>query len=760
MTQTLPKDDPAEVATFDVEGMSCASCVQHVKKAAESIPGVQACDVNLAGGSAVVRFEGAGDAEKVAEAISRSGYPAHVRNEQVDRAAAETERLEKQSHHARAWFWRAVIGILLWLPLEATHWILQLLGSHQHHLPAQHSWMGWAALGCATASVLYIGQAFYASAWRAMRSRTSNMDTLIALGVSVAYFYSLAYFVAGLIGWVNPPNSDHLYFMEASGLLALISLGHWLEARARQSAGSAIHELLNLAPAVALRLNEETSEAKEIPAAELEVGDRILIRPGERIPSDGTVTEGRSSVDESMITGEPLPATRGVGDTVIGGTVNVDGRLIARVTRTGSQTALAQIVQLVERAQSSRPPVQKLADQIAGVFVPTVLGIAMVTGIGWWIFGTLQHWDASTVWSHIANAVCSVLIIACPCALGLAVPTALMVGTGLGAKLGILIRDIDALQKAERIDTVVLDKTGTVTQGRPVVTSVSALNGMAEDEVLALAATAEQYSEHPLAIAVVTAAKQRGLRMGDVDSFRNEPGRGVVAEVGGKTVLVGNRDLIGSEQPIDGAAGSTQIYVARRTDGESPEGLGVIAVSDEIKPDSIAAIREFHAMGLRVVLLTGDQASPAQAIAKQVGIDDVRAGVKPDGKAAAIREFQQDGRHRVAMVGDGINDAPALAQADLGIAIGSGSDIAKETGDIVLVRGSLTGVADAIRLSRATMRAIRQNLFLAFIYNVLAIPLAAFGLLNPLISAGAMAMSDVTVVGNALRLRWMKRTSK
>ncbi len=771
-------EESGGVATLDVEGMTCASCVSHVKNAAEAVPGVQGCDVNLAGGSAVVRFaNGTVDAQRVAEAITGSGYSAHVRDEGADRAVTETARLERQTHEARAWFWRAAVGVLLWLPLEATHWTLQLLGGHQHMHPAQHGWMGWAALVCATVSIVYVGKAFYVSAWRALRSRTSNMDTLIALGASVAYFYSLAYFGAGLLGWVSPPAADRLYFMEASGLLALISLGHWLEARARQSAGSAIRELLNLAPAVALRFEEGAAEPVELPAAKLEVGDRILIRPGDRVPADGQVIEGRSSVDESMISGEPLPVDRAVGDAVIGGTVNVDGRLVARVTRTGSQTALAQIVNLVERAQSSKPPVQKLADQIAGVFVPVVLGIALATGIGWSIFGSVQHWDAATTWAHVANSVCSVLIIACPCALGLAVPTALMVGTGLGARMGILIRDIDGLQKAERIDTVVLDKTGTITRGKPVVTRVSAFNGMPEDEVLVLAAAAEQYSEHPLAKAVVNAARDRGLKILDLDGFRNEPGMGVVAEMRGGTIYVGNRELImrEGEAPAEPGSsemgkaqlggslalpeiqpGSSQVYVARRNGTGTIEAVGMIAVSDEIKPDSVAAIGQLHSMGLRIVLLSGDNAVAAEAIAKQVGIDDVRAGVKPDGKAAAIRELQAGGKHRVAMVGDGINDAPALAQADLGIAIGSGSDIAKETGDIVLVSGSLAGVAEAIRLSRATMRTIRQNLFLAFIYNILAIPLAAFGLLNPLISAGSMAMSDVTVIGNALRLRWMK----
>ncbi|HXE55738.1 MAG TPA: heavy metal translocating P-type ATPase [Tepidisphaeraceae bacterium] len=751
-------------ATLEIGGMTCASCVAHVRKAAEAVPGVDVCDVNLARGMAGVQFDPLKtNPAEIAAAVTRAGYPAVPKEVGADAATAETRRLQRQMHESRAWFKRAVAGIILWLPLEVTHWVLQSHG-HASHVPAQQTAMGWLSLAFSTIALVYIGSRFYVSAFRALRMRTSNMDTLISLGASVAYFYSLAYFVAGLSGAVSPPHLHQLYFMEATGLLALISLGHWLEARARQSAGSAIRELLNLAPSMALRLDEQNTP-HEVRSAELQVSDRVLVRPGERIPADAVVIEGRSSVDESMITGESLPVTRASGDTVIGGTINQDGRLILRVTRTGGQTALAQIVQLVEKAQSSKPPVQKLADAVAAVFVPSVLLIALITGIGWWAWGAGHHWDAATTWATIARNVCSVLIIACPCALGLAVPTALMVGTGRGAKMGILIRDIDALQKAEKIDTVVLDKTGTVTQGRPVVADVVSLDGMSSDEVLRLAAGAEQYSEHPLAKAVVGRARERGISIPEPESFRNEPGLGVVADVEGQTLLVGSENLVGTQgdSRTNGptgvpAQGGSLVYLARRQVGGEPVRLGVIAITDQIKPDSASAVRDLRSMGLNTVLLTGDNRTAAESIAKQVGIDDVRAQVKPDQKAAVIRELQSSstGRTSIAMVGDGINDAPALAQADLGIAIGGGSDIAKETGDIVLISGSLTGVPTAIRLSRATMRKIRQNLFLAFIYNVLAIPLAAFGLLTPLIAAGAMALSDVTVVGNALLLRRTK----
>jgi Cu+-exporting ATPase len=749
---------------FEVGGMNCASCVSHVTKAARSLPGVRAVDVNLARGRASVKYDPTGaDPQRIADAITAAGYPAVPQERGAPDANAEEQRLARQRHEAAAWFRRSVVGILLWLPLEAAHWVMKLVG-HHHAMPAQDMAMGWAALVLSTISLIYVGSRFYASAFKALRMRTSNMDTLISLGASVAYVYSLAFFVGGLVGALPKPTLDQIYFMEATGLLALISLGHWLEARARQAAGSAIRELLNLAPSVALKL-DENNQPHEVPVGELHVSDRVLVRPGDRVATDGTVVEGRSNVDESMISGEPLPVVRSVGDAVIGGTINQDGHLILRVTKTGSETALAQIVQLVEKAQSSKPPVQQLADRVAAVFVPAVLLIALVTGLGWWAWGAAYHWGGGPTWGHVANAVCSVLIIACPCALGLAVPTALMVGTGRGARLGILIRDIDALQNAERIDAVAFDKTGTLTRGKPVVTQVIPLNGLGEREVLRLAAAAEQYSEHPLAKAVVNRARQEQLSIPDPESFSNEPGLGVTAAVEGATLLVGSRTLLERHGGSDGAApalapGGTHVYVARRLADGRVEAIGVIAVSDEIKSDSAAAVAALHRMGLRTVLLTGDNRAAAEAIAKLVGIDDVRAQVKPDHKAEAIRLLQSADRQSqivnrkfIAMVGDGINDAPALAQADLGIAIGSGSDVAKETGDIVLVGESLRGVATAIRLSRATMKKIRQNLFLAFIYNVLAIPLAAFGLLNPLIAAGAMALSDVTVVGNALLLR-------
>jgi Cu+-exporting ATPase len=819
----------AREATLAVDGMNCASCVAHVEKAAGRVGGVESVRVNLASGRALVRFDaGKTSPDQIAKAVTDAGYPSHPHEAG---AAPPPEQGHGHVHdHAANWFRRAVVGLALWFPVEATHWILLLTSSgHAHGDHGGVGWMTWVALVTSTVALAYVGSAFYRSAWKALRRGTTNMDVLIAMGATVAYGYSVVALAGYLAGaWRTLPD---LYFMESTGLLALISLGHWLEDRARAAAGSAIRELMNLAPAVALRLppsslagegrgaggardladGSRKTEAnggvlsaspipgqlsltltpqtnplpqgergpEEVPVAQLRVDDLVLVRPGDRVPTDGVVVEGRSSVDESMISGEPLPVTRDVGDTVLGGTLNVDGRLIVRVTKVGSETALAQIVQLVERAQSSKPPVQRLADRISAIFVPAVLGIALLTGIGWLAYGAAHDWEAARTWGMIAKAVCSVLIIACPCALGLAVPAALMVGTGQGARHGILVRDIDALQHAEQIDVVVLDKTGTVTRGKPVVEEIVPLNGATVDEVLRLAAAAEQYSEHPLAKAIVARARTHNLDVPQPDGFASEAGLGVRADVEGKTVLVGGAALLGPSAAGDGTAvpilpGRTLVHVGVKDRG-TVRRIGVLAISDEIKPDSAAAIAQLHAMGLRTVLLTGDNDAAARAVAAKVGLDDVRADVKPAEKAAVVRDLKRKaeiderdtveavgvrGPHGVAMVGDGINDAAALAEADLGIAIGSGSDVAKEAGDVVLVGSSLRGVASAIRLSRATMRTIRQNLFLAFIYNVLAIPIAAGVLypwtglmLNPYIAAAAMALSDVTVIGNALLLR-------
>lgn len=743
-------------ATLLVSGMDCASCAAHVSRAASAIDGVLDCSVNLAAGSARVRFDATRvNPERIATAISDAGYPAEVRDETVDERVAEHRRHEKHAAVARAWFRRAMVGIAMWAPVEAVHWTRQWLGhSHDGHL----DWMTWLSFAIGTVAIAYLGSGFYAGAWRALRRGTTDMDVLIAMGSSVAYLYSLVALAGHVLGaWISLP---HLYFMEAAGLLSLISLGHWLEARARDRAGSAIRELLQLTPPTAIRLRRSAADGlgegtttavqETVPIAELRRGDRVLVRPGDRVPIDGVVLEGSSGVDESVISGESLPVTRSVGDQLIGGTLNHDGALVMRVTRIGRETALAQIVQLVERAQESRPPIQRLADRISAVFVPAVLTIALLTGIGWYAWGTLHAWPPAQTWGVLARSVCSVLIIACPCALGLAVPAALMVGTGLGARRGILIRDIDALQRAERLDVVVLDKTGTVTRGRPVVAKLCPRQGVAAEDLLRIAASAEQYSPHPLAQAIVRHAHDAGMTLTEPTRFVNEPGHGVRVTLDGGEFLVGGDELTGMHHA--GEEDTSAVHVAGVGKDGDVRPLGSILLRDETRPDSTTSIAALHRLKLRTVLLTGDREPVARRIAAEVGIDDVRAGVRPEGKAAAVESLQRNGSV-VAMVGDGINDAPALAQADLGIAIGSGSDIAKETGGIVLVGSSLAGVAQAVRLSRVTMTKIRQNLFFAFLYNVLAIPLAALGLLNPMIAAAAMALSDVTVIGNALLLR-------
>ncbi len=655
----------AREAALSVSGMDCASCVAHVEKAVRQHPGVDSVRVNLARGRAVVVYQPAVTSESaLAKAITDAGYPA-APEAGGDARNAEDARLRRQIDEASKWARRALVGMVLWAPLEGLHWALHFAGIHAQ-------WMPWASLVAATLAIGYGGSGFYRSALAALRRGTTNMDVLISMGFTTAYLYSLVAFLGGVMGvWAPPP---HVYFTESIGLLALISLGHWLEARARRSAGSAIRQLLELAPATALRLhdapppprskrvalgviqgasaadgNAAKGEYEEVPVSSLELGDRVLIRPGDRVPTDCTVIEGRSSIDESMISGEPLPVARSVGDQLIGGTVNQDGRLVARVTRVGSETALAQIVQLVETAQSSKPPVQRLADKISAVFVPIVLVIALITGVSWYVYGMyVADLGAAVTWGRIANAVCSVLLIACPCALGLAIPAALMVGTGMGARRGILIRDISALQSAEKLHTVVLDKTGTITQGRPTVVEVSAAAGVSPDHLLRLAASAEQYSEHPLAKAIVAHARSREITLLALEGFDNQPGLGVVARVEGQQgdLLVGHRALLGADVPdLPGTptAVGTQVFVARRN-GQATQLLGSIRLSDTIKPDSRDAIVELHQLGLSTVLLTGDNEQAARVVAAK--------SVPGQGGRSPARQGRR--HHRVAAAADAV----------------------------------------------------------------------------------------------------------
>ncbi len=743
-----------------VTGMDCASCVGHVDKAIRSVPGVREVNVNLAQGRARVTYDPAQvQTDRIAQAASDAGYPSSVPSD--DPAADRQHHAHDHDHHADNWARRAIVGLILWGPVEALHWITQWTSPHLHH---GINWMTWLGLITSTIAIVYIGSAFYVSAFNAARRGTTNMDTLISLGATVAYVFSLVSLFGALAGaWQIP---QHLYFVEATALLALVSTGHWLETRARDRAGIAIRELLELAPDTALRLPAKKKRLLslgviqpgaanadvevEVPVRELVLGDRVLVKPGMRVPIDGEVESGMSDVDESMLTGEPLPVTRKQGDKVIGGTLNRDGALTVRVTAIGENTALAQIIKLVDDAQNAKPPVQRLADRISAIFVPAVLVLAACVGVAWLVYGMHAGWEMRDTWGRVANVVCSVLIIACPCALGLALPAALMVSTGWGARHGILIRSLDALQRGERVKIVVLDKTGTITQGKPRVASVLSVDDVFERELLYLAGSAELQSEHPLGQAIVENARERGIELRKPEAFVNEPGMGVRATIDGKRIFVG-RDT------ADPAAAGVGVFIEQES-GPSRL-LGRITLTDTIRPDSRQAIAHLHALGVKVVMLTGDHESNAKKVADEVGIDRVVAGVRPDGKAATILQLKSELRRgeAIIMIGDGVNDAPALAAADLGIALGSGSDIAKQTAGIVLVRNSLQSAVEAVELSRLTMKKIRQNFFLAFFYNVLAIPIAALGILNPKIAALAMALSDVTVIGNALMIRVQMR---
>ena len=737
---------------FSVDGMNCASCVAHVEKSARAISGVQSVAVNLARGRAVVEFDPSLSSEAaIAKTITDHGYPTKPES---TAGGGETDRLARQVAEERAWFRRSMIAAGLWLPSEALHWGMYFAGSHA-------TWHVYLAFVTATIAIGYAGGGFYRSAWRGLKAGTTNMDVLISMGFSVAYLYSLVAFGGHMAGWWAQPK--HVYFAEASALVALISLGHYLEARARRSAGGAIRQLLELTPATALLLPQRKvgrislsvmgaapAGPESVPVSSLKVGDRVLIRPGDKIPTDCVIDTGTTTIDESMLTGEPMPARRTVGDAVIGGTINVDGVIEARVSGIGSETALASVIRLVEQAQASKPPVQKLADKVAAIFVPVVLLIALGTGIAWYAVGTSGGWEPSETWYWLAKSVCSVLLIACPCALGLAIPAALMVGTGRGASRGILVRDISALQQAERITHVALDKTGTLTLGKPAITHIRPAAGTTEGQLLQIAAAIEHGSSHPLARAIEQEAHNRKLPFTPASDTRSEPGAGMEGNISGRRYRVGNAGFAAAITENGAANSGTQVWVAEMTP-TGPALLGSFELQDQIKPEAAEVIAQLKAMGIRTVLLTGDAEAPARGIAAAAGVDEVFARLRPADKAEIIRKLQSDGV--VAMVGDGINDAPALAKADLGIAIGSGTDVAKETGDVVLVGSSLRALPTTIRLSKAIMRVCRQNLFLAFIYNVLAIPLAAVGMLSPLIAAGAMALSDISVLGNALRLR-------
>ena len=723
--------------TLEVEGMTCASCVGRVESALAKVPGVTEASVNLATDTA--RVEGTiSDAEALLRAIERAGYTGRVRSGVAPRPVDKTSSMLR---------WQLLVASALTLPLVAPM-LLMPFGVHAM-LPGVWQW------ALATPVQFWIGARYYRGAWSAVRSGSANMDVLVALGTTAGYGLSVWHLIDPRAG-----SGAALYFEASAAIITLVLLGKWMEARAKRDASAAIRALQDLRPALACLVQDDGTEVTW-PIERVRAGDRLVVRPGERIPVDGDLLDGETHVDESMLTGEPLPVVKLVGDRVTGGSINGEGRLTLVARASAAEGTLARIVRLVEDAQLRKPPIQRLVDRISAIFVPAVVLMAVGTLMGWGL--VTGDWERALITSV------AVLVIACPCALGLATPTAIMAGTGLAARAGILVRDAVALEAARDVRVVAFDKTGTLTEGRPRLAGFYPAAGP-RSEALALAAAVQQGSEHPLAKAVVTAAKAEGLAIGSPEQVKAIPGRGVEAVVGGATYALGSgrwMDELGVDrQPlIDGAdaAAAQGMSVSWLADVSETERrlVALMVFGDALRPEAVEAIALLKADGIRPVLVTGDHALAAAHVAQAVGIaaEDVHAGVLPEGKATVVADLARHGS--VAMVGDGINDAPALAAARVGMAMGSGTDVAMETAGITLMRGDPRLVTDALDLSRRTVRKMRQNLFWAFVYNAVGIPLAAAGLLNPIVAAAAMALSSVSVVGNTLLLkRWTPRSER
>ncbi len=730
--------------TLPITGMTCANCANTVERTLrKKVPGVLDASVNFATERASVKYDPAvTDIDRIIEAVEKAGYGAIAPGDDIEDSETQARKAETRDQK-RKFF----TGLIFTLPLFLISMgrDFSLLGEWSHAL-----WVNWLFLCLATPVQFYTGYDFYRGAWKSLKNMSANMDVLVAMGSSVAYFYSFALLLYPTLG-------DHVYFETSAVIITLIKLGKMLESGTKARTGGAIKKLMMLRPETATVV--KNGRELELSISRISKGDTVVVHPGESIPVDGIVLEGSSSIDESMLTGESLPVLKGPEDMVTGGTINLDGRLKFEAKAVGKDTVLARIIKMVRDAQGSKAPIQSLADRIASVFVPSVIGIAFITFILWWHFG------GEFVPAMIRMV--AVLVIACPCALGLATPTAIMAGTGKGAEKGILFRNSEALETASGLDAVVFDKTGTITVGRPSVIDIIPVETENEIEILRIAASVEKGSEHPIGKTIVKEAKNRGLEIVEPVGFTALSGRGVQAMINGRRISVGKPDWfnemgMGTEklkekvEKLQGE-GKTVMLVA------NDQIKGIITVADSIKPEAGPTVRELRARGLKVIMLTGDNMNTAKSIAGEAGIDEVFAEVMPEEKAAAIVELQEKGM-KVGMVGDGINDAPALAQADVGIAIGTGTDIAIESGDIILSGGDLKGIGRALKLSRQTMSIIRQNLFWAFFYNVVLIPVAAGALytfeslpmflrhLHPILAAFAMAMSSITVVSNSLRL--------
>ncbi|EKZ6358086.1 copper-exporting P-type ATPase CopA [Klebsiella aerogenes] len=723
-----------------INGMSCASCVSRVQNALAAVPGVSQARVNLAERTALVM--GSASAAELVQAVEKAGYGAEAIEDDLERRERQQETAIATMKRFR---WQAIVALLVGVPVM----VWGMIGDNM--MVSDDNRSLWLVIGLITLAVMvFAGGHFYRSAWKSLKNGTATMDTLVALGTGVAWLYSMS---VNLWPQWFPMEARHLYYEASAMIIGLINLGHMLEARARQRSSKALEKLLDLTPPSA-RVVTPAGE-KDLPLAEVEAGMTLRLTTGDRVPVDGVISQGEAWFDEAMLTGEPVPQQKGDGDAIHAGTVVQDGSVLFTASAVGSQTTLARIIRMVRQAQSSKPEIGQLADKISAVFVPAVVAIALISAGIWYFFGPAPQIVYTLV---IATTV---LIIACPCALGLATPMSIISGVGRAAEYGVLVRDADALQRASELDTLVFDKTGTLTEGKPQVVAVKTFAGVDETTAVRLAAALEQGSSHPLARAILDKAADSTLP--EVSGFRTLRGLGVSGEAEGRRLLLGNQALLNeqhiataeleSEMTTQASRGATPVLLA--IDGQA---AALFAIRDPLREDSIDALARLHRQGYRLVMLTGDNPTTANAIAKEAGIDEVIAGVLPDGKADAIKRLQSEG-HKVAMVGDGINDAPALAQADVGIAMGGGSDVAIETAAITLMRHSLNGVADALAISKATLRNMKQNLLGAFVYNSLGIPIAAGilwpltgTLLNPVVAGAAMALSSITVVSNANRL--------